>query len=133
MEVTAQLPRLKFFSWFSDAFPKIPLHDQKRLLNAISILVELESLLLEANFETTHADISRSRLSSHATGQTLETANAFVASCPTLHRIAFAIQVHDSQTHGLEPRIYPCYTRTSSGRLALEGYDILNKSSWRES
>jgi hypothetical protein len=26
MEVTAQLPRLKFFSWFSDAFPKVSSH-----------------------------------------------------------------------------------------------------------
>jgi len=124
IEVTAQLPKLKFFSWFSDDFPQIPPHDQKRLLNAISMLVELESLLLEANFETTHADVSDIRDPFHATR---ETANAFMSSCPALDRIAFAIQPHD-----LERRAYLCYAKTRSGKLALKGYGILNKSSWRE-
>ena len=98
----------------------------------MSMLAELESLLLEVNFETVHGDIPHIRHPPVTAAKTLEIANAFASSCPTLCRIAFAIPAHDPHSHPVEPRFYPCYVRTTSGKLALKGNGILNKSSWRE-
>lgn len=97
----------------------------------MSMLAELESLLLEVNFETVHGD-PHIRHPPVTAAKTLEMANAFASSCPTLCRIAFAIPAHDPHSHPVEPRFYPCYVRTTSGGLALKGNGILNKSSWRE-
>lgn len=74
--------------------------------------------------------VSSGTLSEYNSQECVELADMFMVSCPTLRRFSFAIPVSsvDSGQH----RVYPCYVRGRDGKAQLEGFNRVDKDSWRD-
>jgi hypothetical protein len=61
----------------------------------------------------------------HSREQCLKVAEAFMVLCPTLRRFS-------SSVDGGQCRMYPCFARRPDGKVQLEGFDLIDKDSWRD-
>jgi hypothetical protein len=92
------------------------------LINALSRLENIETVMLDILMTKSSREYNSK--------ESLELAEAFMASCPTLRRFSFGVPF-DSIDSG-QPRIYPCYARKPGGKVQLEGFDVIDKDSWRD-
>jgi hypothetical protein len=91
-------------------------------MNAVSTLEHIETVML---------DIVMTNVSNEYNAKEgLELAEGFMGSCPSLHRFSFGAPV--SSIYSQQCRMYPSYVRSAGGKVQLEGFDIVNKDSWRD-
>jgi hypothetical protein len=100
-------------------------------VTAVSRLENIETVMLDILVtEPSDEDSTYPRLSSdYNYEECLKVASTFMASCPTLRRFSFGAPVNSN--NGEPRRIYPCYVRSSGGKVQLEGFDLIDKDSWR--
>jgi hypothetical protein len=105
-------------------------------MNAVSRLESIETVMLDLDILMTARSSDDSptcpRLgSTYNSKECLVVAGTFMATCPTLRRFSFVAPV-TSNNDGPH-RSYPCYMRSLSGKLQLEGFDLIDKDSWLDS
>jgi hypothetical protein len=130
LELVEQLPRLKFLR-FSSGEPDS--ESCYGLMNALCRLEYIETAMLDI-LMTADPDEAPPTFphigSDYNSKECLEVAVMFMASCPNLRRFSFAVLAsHDNDG---QRRIYPCYMRRPGRKVQLEGFDLVDKDSWRD-
>ena len=100
------------------------------LINAVSGLEIIETLVLDILMTAPSDGVSSRPSSEYNSTECIELADMFMLSCPTLRHFSFATSVSsiDSGQH----RVFPCYTRGPGGKAQLEGFNLVDKDSWRD-
>jgi hypothetical protein len=112
--------------------PQIPYHDQKQLLDGLSTLTDLQSLLLDMDFLSARLAFYWKPQLHPWMAEALELANEFTSYCPSLRRLSFTIPNTGAPNLRYPPPWHPCYARTVSGEWKWEGEGVLDTFSWRE-
>ena len=96
----------------------------------MSKLEIIETLMLDILVIARSDGVSAETLSEYSSQECVELADMFMVSCPTLRRFSFATPV--SSISSGEHRAYPCYVRGHDGKVQLEGFNRVDKDSWRD-
>ena len=91
-------------------------------MNAVSTLEHIETVMLDIVMTNTSNEYNAK--------EGLELVEGFMESCPSLRRFSFGAPV--SSIDSKRCRIYPSYVRNAGGKVKMEGFDIIDKDSWRD-